>query len=53
MKKKKNISKFFSKNSKNFYIKKRSKKCKKKIKIKKFDFLIKKHTFYYEKKYNK
>ncbi|WP_259286166.1 hypothetical protein [Candidatus Nasuia deltocephalinicola] len=50
MKKKKNIYKFFSKFSKCFYIKKRSKKCDKKIKINKFDFLKKKHLMHYEKK---
>ncbi len=49
MKKKKNICKFFSKFSKHFYIKKKSKKCNKKIKIKKYDSFIKKHIIYYEK----
>ncbi len=49
MKKKKNISKFFSKFSKSFYIKRRSRKCNKKIQIKKFDFLKKKHLMHFEK----
>ncbi|WP_259286591.1 50S ribosomal protein L33 [Candidatus Nasuia deltocephalinicola] len=49
MKKKKNISKFLSKSSKCFYIKKRSKKSNKKIQIKKFDFLKKKHLMHFEK----
>ncbi|WP_259289158.1 50S ribosomal protein L33 [Candidatus Nasuia deltocephalinicola] len=49
MKKKKNISKFFSKFSKCFYIKKKSKKCNKKIQLKKFDFFKKRHLIHFEK----
>lgn len=53
MKNKKNLIKLLSSsNSKHFYVKKKSKKCKKNLQIKKFDPIIKKHVLYKEQKIN-